>query len=141
MHVTPFRDSPPIHGRVENGEADRPLRLLLVDDDPEMLRALSFYFERRGFLVVPTDTLVAAKLRFASCSGWMLIIADYHLPDGNGWDLFCWIRQQAANVPFLLISGSQHPATMATQVDFLAKPFSIDELERCVNKLLAIARQ
>lgn len=111
--------------------------LLVVDSDPQMLGTLVCYFEKRGFHVAAGATLAEAKIFFQRRKSWALVIADYHLGDGTGWELCCWLRDQTATPPpFLLMSGSVRGEARATGLDFLAKPFPIAELETRVRTLL-----
>ncbi|HVU32972.1 MAG TPA: response regulator [Opitutaceae bacterium] len=142
MDVRRLRDSLPDQGSVADagpGTAKAPL--LLVDDDVHMLRALAFYFERRGFEVITADSFAAAKSEYLRLARWSLVIADFSLPDGNGWELYRWTSEQKpAAPPFLLISGGTVPADCVSAVEFLAKPFSLDELSSRVGALLAARR-
>ncbi len=142
MSATFLCESLPEHGLSSGGGRDaNGQRLLLVDDDAPMVRTLEYYFERRGFEVVGVATVAAAKVSFSTRAPWTLVISDYHLPDGNGWELCCWVREQAkATPPFLLISGSATAEVYAAKVDFLAKPFSMQQLEMRVVSLLATDR-
>jgi DNA-binding response OmpR family regulator len=111
--------------------------LLVVDSDPEMLQTLVCFFEKRGFHVAPSSTIAEAKTFFHRRKAWTLVIADYHLPDGTGWELCCWIREQTgAETPFLLMSGSVNGAALCAGTDHLAKPFLLEELEGRVRTIL-----
>ncbi len=115
--------------------------LLVIDSDPEMLRTLAWFFEKRGFHVAAAATVGEAKVYFQRHPRWTMVIADYHLPDGNGWDFCAWMREQStalAPTPFLLMSGGAYATTICPELDFLAKPFRIDELERRVRTLLRV---
>lgn len=117
------------HGPCSGGDGGEK-RLLLVDDDEHMVHTLEYYFVRRGFQVTVAGTVAAAKAMYARHAGWSLVVSDYHLPDGNGWEFYRWICERPAAVaPFLLISGASVAATHAAAVDFLAKPFSVQQLE------------
>jgi DNA-binding response OmpR family regulator len=112
--------------------------MLIVDDDESMRRALAFYFEQRGYRVVTAPTMATAKQQFSSSRHWALVIADYDLPDGTGWDFCCWIRQRSRAVipPFLLISGAAAASFFADRVEFLPKPFSVEQLDHYVAALV-----
>lgn len=111
--------------------------LLIVDNDAEMLQTLVCYFEKRGFHVAAGATLAEAKVFLQRRSTWTLIISDYHLPDGTGLELLCWVREQLRTAaPVLLMSGSMHGAALCAGVDYLAKPFALAALETRVHALL-----
>jgi DNA-binding response OmpR family regulator len=138
MRSSPLRESVPEHAFIPGG-AHFPAwpTLLVVDSDTEMLRTLVCYFEKRGFHVAAATTLADAKGLFHRCKTWSLVIADYHLPDGTGWELSCWMNDQArCAAPMLLMSGSPNCATLCAGADYLAKPFSLEALEQRVRRLL-----
>jgi DNA-binding response OmpR family regulator len=114
--------------------------LLVIDSDLEMLRTLSCFFEKRGFHVAAAANVSEAKSYFYRRPRWTMVIADYHLPDGTGWDFCAWMRERphAHMTPFLLMSGGLHARSICPEVDFLAKPFRIDELESRVRMLLRL---
>lgn len=110
--------------------------LLVVDNDAEMLRTLVCYFEERGFHVAAGASLAEAKAFFHRHKTWALIISDYHLPDGTGLELCCWVRDQMRPTPFLLMSGSPQAAALCAGTDYLAKPFPLEELATRVRALV-----
>lgn len=130
-------DSLPDRDSDAGGHGGSTKWLLVVDDDELMVRALAHYFRKRGFEVADAGTVAGAEAAYARRARWSLVIADYQLPDGNGWDLFCWIRQQPGTPPpLLLISGAVGASTLHDRVEFLAKPFSMGELSNRVGALL-----
>jgi DNA-binding NtrC family response regulator len=137
MPAPTLRDSLSDQGSVGGGGDSQQQRVLIVEDDAAMVRTLECYFANRGLIAVEASTISDAKRLYPKQSEWSLVISDFHLPDGNGWDLCCWIRRQSTEpTPFLLISGAPNATGYATQVEFLAKPFSIDQLDGIVGKLL-----
>lgn len=138
MRSSPLRDSLLDHAMSPGGGqvASWPT-LLVVDNDAEMLRTLVCYFEKRGYHVAASATLADAKAFFYRRKTWTLVISDYHLPDGTGLELCCWMRDQsAAPPPFLLMSGSLNCASLCSGVDYLPKPFSLETLESRIRELV-----
>lgn len=109
--------------------------LLVLDSDPEMAQTLVCFFERRGFHVAAGASLAEAKEFFYRRKTWTLVIADYHLPDGTGWDLCSWVRDQGIDTPVLLMSGSPHCATLCAGMDYFSKPFPLEKLESYIRML------
>jgi two-component system, OmpR family, response regulator RegX3 len=137
MRPSRLRDSLPEHAAPGGVALDSWPTLLVIDDDQEMLRTLVCYFEKRGFHVAAGSSIAEAKTFFHRRKTWTLVMADYHLPDGNGWELCCWVREQPGTPPpFLLMSGSAYGEALSTGVDFLQKPFAIAELEERVRAML-----
>jgi DNA-binding response OmpR family regulator len=136
MKPGPFCESLPENATLAGGmQGGAWPTLLLVDHDAEMLQALVCYFEKRGFHVAAARTLAEAKVFFQRRRSWSLVLADYHLPDGTGWELCCWIRDYEEGTPFLLMSGSTNGSVLCAGTDYLAKPFRLETLESRVREL------
>jgi DNA-binding response OmpR family regulator len=116
--------------------------LLVVDSDAEMLRTLACYFEKRGFHVAAAANLTDAKAFCHRRRTWTLVIADYHLNDGTGWELCCWMQEQPGwkNIPFILMSGSLNCTALCPGAHYLAKPFRMEALETRMRTLLEPTR-
>ena len=141
MRPALLRESLPEHAIVSgSGNLSTWPTLLVVDNDREMLQTLVCFFEKRGFHVAASTSIAEAKECFERRKSWTLVIADYHLPDGTGLELCCWVRDQVRPTPFLLMSGSAHCAVLCAGTDYLAKPFPLEELEMRVRALLAPPR-
>lgn len=138
MRHGPVRDSLPDNPALAGGvQLESWPTLLIVDDDEQMLHALVLYFEKRGFHVAAVNTVADAKVMFSRRKSWTLVLSDYHLPDGTGWELCCWIEEQIGRAPpFLLMSGSSQDIAACPEMDFLAKPFLLSELESRVQAVL-----
>jgi two-component system alkaline phosphatase synthesis response regulator PhoP len=73
---------------------NKALRILLVDDDKDLLELLEYNFEKEGFEV---KSVAKVKNAIATAQTFQpdLIIMDIVMPDGNGIDLCREIRRQA----------------------------------------------
>lgn len=93
--------------------------ILLVDDDPQLVKLMAIALERAGWRVSPATSLQEAQ----SVEGpFDAVVADIRLPNGDGRDL----KKYFHGVPFLSISGGGSDAD-------LAKPFSVRELQTAVR--------
>jgi CheY-like chemotaxis protein len=81
-----------------------PATVLIVDDDPVVLRVLSGVLSRAGYEVVPAASMVEA-LRAARRVPDVCLL-DLRLPDGNGLDLAAALSRRYPDVPLILMSGS-----------------------------------
>jgi len=113
---------------------DRPA-LLIVEDEILLLQTLAIFLESRGFNVSPTASVREAQTRYWSRPKWDVIISDYHLPDGTGLDFCSWVREQAGAMPPFLIMSGGIKGDGIVGVEFLAKPFNLEQLERRVRTL------
>jgi two-component system KDP operon response regulator KdpE len=106
-------------------------RVLIVDDDPELLRALSINLRARRYeVVLATDG--AAALRQASSTLPDLVILDLGLPDMNGTEVIAGLRGWS-KVPIVVLSAREGQADKVDALDvgaddYLTKPFGMDEL-------------
>jgi DNA-binding response OmpR family regulator len=137
MRPSPLRDSLPENAIIGGGGSrDTWPTLLVVDSDHEMLQTLVCYFEKRGFHVAAAGSLAEASILLDRRKTWTLVVADYHLADGTGWELCCALRDQPGPPPFLIMSGSAHVKALCPGADFIAKPFAIQEIDARVATLL-----
>jgi two-component system KDP operon response regulator KdpE len=106
-------------------------RILVVDDDPELLRALSINLRARHY-DVHTAADGSTALRQASTAPPDLVILDLGLPDLDGTEVIAGLRGWT-HVPILVLSAREGQtdkvdALDAGADDYLTKPFGMDEL-------------
>lgn len=78
--------------------------LLLVDDNPDLLRLLSDQLSGAGYRHIRTAANCAAAQTAFSCKTPELMILDINLPDGDGFSLFRFLREKV-DVPALFLSA------------------------------------
>ena len=120
--------------------SDRP-RILICDDEAQILRALRVILGDAGFEVVPATTVEEA-LDAAAVRPPEAAIIDLVLPDGDGVDVCRSIREWS-EMPLLVLSavGDERDKVRALNAgadDYVAKPFGPDEL---VARLRAALRR
>ena len=105
--------------------------ILVVDDEPQLLRALQVNLQAEGYQVlVALDGMTA--LQHAENHHPDLIVLDLGLPDINGVDVITKVRR-TASTPIIVLSarhGSEDKvrALDAGADDYVTKPFGLDEL-------------
>lgn len=115
------------------------LRLLLIEDEPEIRRFTRSALENADFTVDEADSLLTAThaLNHAKPD---LILLDLGLPDGDGLQLIDRIRNWSSTPILVLSARSQEQqkvdALNAGADDFLVKPFGIAEMVARVQALL-----
>lgn len=120
-------------------------RILVVDDEPEILRALRSGLRAQGYEIV-TATNGEDALKEATSAVPDLVILDVMLPGGlSGLDVCRRLREWSAAVPILILSalGQERQKVAALDLgadDYLTKPFSMDELTARVRAALRRAR-
>jgi len=116
-------------------------RVLVVDDEPQILRALSITLKARSYdVVVATNGKQA--LAVAAQSAPDIVVLDLGLPDLDGIDVIRGLRGWS-KVPIIVLSGrsqgiSKVDALDAGADDYVTKPFNVDEL---LARLRAVTRR
>ena len=116
-------------------------RILVVDDEPQILRALRINLSARQYDVV-TAADGAAALREARPSRPDLVVLDLGLPDIDGVEVIRRLRAWTP-VPIIVLSGragsdDKVDALDAGADDYVTKPFSVDEL---LARIRAVTRR
>lgn len=106
-------------------------RILVVDDEPQILRALRTSLRGAGYEVETAETAEAA-LTTAALSPPDAVILDLVLPDGRGTDV-CRELRTWSSVPVIVLSvvGEEEEKVAALDAgadDYVTKPFGIEEL-------------
>ncbi|MBV2264086.1 MAG: sigma 54-interacting transcriptional regulator [Thauera sp.] len=120
-----------------------PARLLLVDDDADLLRLLAMRLQASGYQVATADCVAAARSRLG-VERFDLVLSDVRLPDGDGLALFEDIRRQHPALPVILLTahGSIPDAVEATALGvagYLTKPFDSQALLQGIRQALRLA--
>jgi two-component system, OmpR family, KDP operon response regulator KdpE len=105
--------------------------VLVVDDDPALVRALRINLRARGYEVHAADTGASAP-RLAASRPPDAVVLDLGLPDMDGGEVIAGLRGWT-NVPILVLSAREQSrqkvaALDAGADDFVVKPFGTDEL-------------
>jgi two-component system KDP operon response regulator KdpE len=106
-------------------------RVLVIDDEPQIVRALQINLKARGYEVHLAGTGTSA-LKVAAQHPPELVILDLGLPDFDGVDVIRGLRGWT-EAPILVLSGrtdqtDKVEALDAGADDYVTKPFGIDEL-------------
>jgi DNA-binding response OmpR family regulator len=117
-----------------------PKRILIVDDEPDILEFLQVILEEEGFTVVTSDK--GDYLEQLHNGGLPhLILVDVLLSGKDGREIVKYLKSQEETKAIPIIMFSAHPSAerMARQAgadDFLAKPFDIDVFLTKIRKYL-----
>ncbi|MGK9174614.1 response regulator transcription factor [Yokenella regensburgei] len=118
------------------------MRVLIVEDEPEMVSALIKAFEKEGMIADGVSSISAARsVLQADLHG--LILLDRQLPDGDGASLVPVIRKINADLPIIFLTGKSNISDRIEGLDlgaddYLNKPFSFEEL---MARIRAIGRR
>ena len=115
------------------------MKILAVDDDPDLLALVGFALTNAGYAVVKAGDTKAALAAFESELP-NLVILDINLPSGSGFDVCREIRGRS-EVPIMMLTvrGEEEDLVRAIDLgadDYLTKPFSPRTLLARVKALL-----
>ncbi len=118
-----------------------PLRVLVVDDEPQIVRALRVVLREAGFEMLAAET-AAEALDIAAVRAPRAAIVDLVLPDGDGIEVTRRLREWS-EMPILVLSavGEEEQKVRALEAgadDYITKPFGAREL---VARLQAALRR
>jgi DNA-binding response OmpR family regulator len=115
-------------------------RILIIEDDPALLRGLADTFTTKG-----CEVLTAADgetgLRLALSSQPDLVLLDIMLPKVNGYEICRAMREHAMDTPVIMLTAKSQEEDVVLGLnlgadDYVAKPFRRQELVARVNAFL-----
>ncbi|MEL0580159.1 response regulator transcription factor [Pectobacterium punjabense] len=118
------------------------MRVLIVEDEPEMISALTKAFEKEGMIADGVSSLAMARAVLQD-DLHSLILLDRQLPDGDGASLVPFIRKINADLPIIFLTGKSAISDRIEGLDlgaddYLNKPFAFEEL---MARIRAIGRR
>jgi signal transduction histidine kinase len=128
------------------GETSPNQTILIVDDMPANLRLLVNMLKKQGYKVQPTTNSEFA-LRFAWSALPDLILLDIIMPRLNGYQLCEQLKadERTCHIPVIFLSAMDQPldkikAFEVGGVDYITKPFQVEEVLARVQTHLTLAR-
>jgi two-component system response regulator PilR (NtrC family) len=119
-------------------------RVLVIDDEPDILDLLSMTLKRMDLDPDTASDLGEAREKLLA-SRFDLCLTDMKLPDGDGLDLVEWMQTHAPSVPVAVITahGNVEAAVRALKLgafDFVSKPVRVGDLRKMVQTALRLDR-
>jgi DNA-binding response OmpR family regulator len=116
------------------------MRILVVDDDPTVLKSCQRVLEAEGFDVylVPSADKALEAMRN---DDFALLLVDIKMPQRDGIYLMSEIMKEWPNIPIIVMSGYDTEQTVQQAMEtgaasFIAKPFTPTELLNALQKVL-----
>ena len=115
-------------------------RILIVEDEPALMRGLKDSFSAKGYEVLAaTDGAKGMELALSAFPD--LILLDIMLPRMNGFEICRAIRERNSEMPILIVTakGQEEDVILGLNLgadDYIVKPFRLGELHARVNALL-----
>lgn len=104
-------------------------RVLVVDDDPDILRLFTRAVKHIGMSAAGASSLAEAKVLMNAMRP-DIVVSDFELGDGTGVELMNYARAIGVTAPALLVTATPPPqhTTDVLFADVLTKPFHLDTL-------------
>jgi len=126
-----------------SGCAGEPPHILIVDDEPPLLKVMSLYLRRLGYSVTTLQRAEqAAALTDADLQRFAMAVLDATL-DGIGMERLA-LQMLHANATLRVLAASGYPVDMSAlqaaapgRVAFLLKPFTAEMLAACIRRMIA----
>jgi two-component system, OmpR family, response regulator len=118
------------------------MRILLIEDELELASAIESALGKRNIVVDCVPSLSEARYAIRECQ-YKVVLLDRGLPDGDGLTAIPDLRALAPDIPVIVLTAAGEIAARCEGLnagadDYLAKPFSMDEL---TARLRALARR
>ena len=116
-------------------------KILIVDDDPAMVRLLAQVLTRKGYEVLESNNGQEA-LRLLYKNKPDLVLLDVVMPAMDGWQTCSRIRDMAATIPIIMLTGRRKTEADVVRGldhgadDYLIKPIGNNELTARVQAML-----
>jgi two-component system response regulator PilR (NtrC family) len=117
-------------------------RVLVVDDEADILELLELALVRMGLEVVRASCVQQAKQRL-DAGKFDLCLTDMRMPDGDGLEVVRYISERGLDVPVAVITahGNLENAVAVLKAgafDYLSKPVALDQLRTLVTSALRL---
>ncbi|SRR5258708_4015788 len=116
-------------------------KILVVDDDKDILEPLSLILEAKGYLV---ETVAKGKLVYSTIAVFKpsVVLLDVLMSGSDGREICRRLKQDKKNKSLKVIIMSAHPSAEKDALaigadDFIAKPFEMEELFTLLEKNFA----
>ena len=131
--------------KVEANVAAQGASLLVVDDEPAVLKVTQKLLERRGYQVVACQSAEEA-LAWLGREIFDVVLSDVQMPGMGGIGLLRAVHEQDADLPVILVTGNPSSETEAAAHElhafqYLTKPVAYVELDEVVTDATTSSRR
>jgi DNA-binding response OmpR family regulator len=125
-------------------QTDTTLKILIIEDEENMVEGLRFNLEARDYFVVAALDGEAGLIK-AEEEQPDLVILDLMLPGLNGYEVCKRLKETHPELPIVMLTAKSQEADIVTGLDlgaddYITKPFSVLELLSRINALLRRSR-
>ncbi|MBT3366127.1 MAG: response regulator [Nitrospina sp.] len=120
-------------------------KILVVEDESTSSKLMTYHLKMMGFKNVIEVTGGDTAIKQLKKEKADLVIADWHMPNMNGLNLFRTLREEEAwqDIPFLMVTVEKdhqkvQEAIQAGVREYIVKPIKVDVFKRKVLELLGL---
>lgn len=122
------------------------IKLVLIDDDSGVLRALGLLLKAMKYDVAQFDCPMQAVEYVKGVPGIDLVLTDLRMPVLSGEGVVHEVKQHNSNLPVIVMSGHASSEDLAVLKargadGFIPKPFTPDQLTKAVSEVVSVKRQ
>ena len=140
-HMQPVSSNTEINTKVEDKVTDK--KILIVDDEPFILKSLTFVLKKEGFIVDSATNGMEAKEKIQRLKP-DIVFLDVMMPKMNGLEVCQWMRQDPVlkqiYVIILTAKGQEADREKGLQIgadEYMTKPFSPSMVVKRIRELLS----
>ena len=120
------------------------VRILAVDDEPNMRRLLEIMLRQAGYQAMVAENGHDALERLRR-EGADLVVSDLHMPGMSGLELLSTMRQEGLETPVIIVTAQGEVASAVAAMklgaaDYIVRPFDLETLEIAMNRALSMTR-
>ncbi|GHO83678.1 response regulator [Dictyobacter formicarum] len=121
-------------------------RILVIEDEPDILELYRLLLEGEGYEIYTTDTIYTDLTEVEHIQPHLIVLDLMIGFKQEGWTFFELLQKhtQTASIPLMLCTAAEHElqdkidALKTPTIDIVFKPFDVEELLQVVKKLLAL---
>jgi DNA-binding response OmpR family regulator len=119
------------------------LKILLVDDEPDIVEVIQDRLEAYGFTVITAGTGVEA-LRKLSVEKFDGVLLDVKMPEMGGIEALAEIRKRDTKIPIIIITSSSTREAAIDAIakganEYILKPFEWEELKAKIQRVFNVS--
>ncbi len=116
------------------------MKILLIEDEPELRKSIKQYLHQEGYLIESADDFTKATEKTAVYN-YDCVLVDITLPDGNGLNIVKQLKQAKSKAGIIIISAKNSLDDRIDGLelgadDYLSKPFHLSELNARIKALI-----
>ena len=119
---------------------DKQIRVLVVDDEPEMCRLIEQALKQEGYQIDVSFSGIEALQKIKSFN-YHLLLTDLEMPEVDGIELTRKAKKQNPEIRVIMVTGNATVdasiRSLRNRIDgYIRKPFNISELRKVVRQTL-----